>query len=319
MGIKGLNTFIKKYCPECMFEKNISDYNGSTFAIDASILLYKYVHISNVNPNCKDTHILGFINRIKMYKDNNITPIFVFDGAPPEEKRETLKKRHLNKKKITDKIDALSDLSSKIDSEDKKEVLLKEIKRLNNQLVYVTKEHIEDCKKIIKLLGVQYFVAPDEAEKYCVYLYKNNIANYIVSDDTDVFTFGGYNVIKSTIKNKLIEYNFDTFLEKINYSKSKFIDFCILAGCDYLPYVPNLAINTVFTLFKKYNTIEEIINLKKYNFPENYNYDSARSIFVNYNYDEINIDKTLAINYKELEEFLNLKEIKNIQKIIKKF
>ncbi len=319
MGIKGLNTFIKKYCPECMFEKNINDYSGSTFAIDASILLYKYVHISNINPNCKDTHILGFINRIKMYKNNNITPIFVFDGAPPEEKRETLKKRYLNKKKITDKIDALSDLSSTTDSEDKKNILLKEIERLSNQLVYVTREHIEDCKKIICLLGVQYFDAPDEAEKYCVYLYKNNIANYIVSDDTDVFTFGGYNVIKSTMKYKLIEYNFNIFLEKLNYSNIKFIDFCILAGCDYLPYIPSLAINTVFTLFKKYNTIEEIINLKKYNFPENYNYESARNIFLNYNYDEVSFNKNLTINYKELQEFLTLKEIKNVQKIIKKF
>ena len=49
------------------------------------------------------------------------------------------------------------------------------------------------------------------------------------------------------------------------------------------------------------------------------NFESARSIFVNYNYDEVSIDKTLEINYKELEEFLNLKEIKNVQKIIKKF
>jgi len=319
MGIKGLNTFIKKYCPECILEKNITEYKGSTFAIDASILIYKYVHISNVNANCKDTHILGFINRIKMYRDNDIVPIFVFDGVPPEEKRETLKKRYLNKKKITDKINTLSDLSEKMDSQEKKAPILKEIERLNNQLVYVTKEHVQDCKKIIDLLGIQYFDAPDEAEKYCVYLYKNKIANYIVSDDTDVFTFGGNNVIKTTMKNKLTEYDFDIFLKKMNYSKEKFIDFCILSGCDYLSFVPNLAINTVFTLFKKYNTIEEIINLNKYNFPVSYNFESARSIFVNYNYDEVSIDKTLEINYKELEEFLNLKEIKNVQKIIKKF
>ena len=44
----------------------------------------------------------------------------------------------------------------------------------------------------------------------------------------------------------------------------KFIDFCILSGCDYLPYVPNLAINTVYSLFKKYNKIEDIIKLDKY-------------------------------------------------------
>ena len=98
--------------------------------------------------------------------------------------------------------------------------------------------------------------------------FKNGIIDYIVSDDTDVFTFGGNNVLKSSIKNNIIEINIEQFLLKVNYDMKKFIDFCILSGCDYLPYIPSLAINTVNTLFKS-DTIEDIIELKKYTFTKN--------------------------------------------------
>ena len=65
MGIRGLNTFIKKICPECIETYKISKYAGKIFAIDASILLYKYRHISNIDENCINSHIIGFLNRIK--------------------------------------------------------------------------------------------------------------------------------------------------------------------------------------------------------------------------------------------------------------
>ena len=318
MGIKGLNTFIKKICPECITEKKITEYKNKRFAIDASILLYKYIHISNINDNCKNAHIIGFLNRIKMYQNNNIKPIFVFDGVPPIEKREILKKRQQAKKKINDKIELLNKLSEETKNEEEKNTIIAEINKLNGQLIYVTKDHIDDCKYVLDLLNIEYYDAPDEAEKYCVYLYKLNKVDYIISDDTDVFAFGGYNIIKSTMKNSLIEYDLNLLLDKLGYSFEKFIDFCILSGCDYLQYIPSLAINTVYSLFKKYNKIEDIINLKKYNFPENYNFVKVRSIFLEYNY-EIPYEKTYEkINYDKIIEFLEKKEIKNPTKYLKK-
>ena len=80
MGIRGLNTFIKKVCPECVTYNKITKYSGKVFAIDASILIYKYRYISKINDS---SHIIGFINRVKYYLSNNIIPVFIFDGIPP--------------------------------------------------------------------------------------------------------------------------------------------------------------------------------------------------------------------------------------------
>lgn len=320
MGIRGLNTFIKKICPECIITNRINKYSGKIFAIDASILIYKYRHISNIDETMVNSHIIGFLNRVKYYYNNNITPVFVFDGSPPYQKKITIKKRQLIKRKIYEKIEILQELNTEDESEQKE--IQKEINNLSKQIINVTKTHIIEIKNLLDLLGINYYEAPDEAEKYCVFLQKNNIIDYIVTDDTDIFTFGGINVLKSTIKNDLIEINIDLFLDKIKYSKKKFIDFCILSGCDYMPYVPNLAINTVYTLFKKFDSIEDIIKLNKYYFPEEYNAEyinEIRSIFIDFNYEKPIPLESKNINKIELINFLEKINIKNPKKLIDNF
>jgi flap endonuclease-1 len=318
MGIRGLNTFIKKVCPECITTNLITKYEGKIFGIDASILLYKYRHISNIDNSCINSHIIGFINRILYYKRFNIIPVFIFDGIPPEQKKITLKKRQTIKRKIYEKIELLQQLTPKTEIE--KFEIENEIAKLSMQIINVTKSHIDDVKRVLDLIGVNYYDAPDEAEKYCVFLQKSGIIDYIVSDDTDVFTFGGNNVLKSSIKNNIVEINIEQFLLKVNYDMKKFIDFCILSGCDYLPYVPSLAINTVNTLFKKYDTIEDIIELKKYTFTEEYNnLNEVREIFTKFNYKTPIELKNNIINKDEFKIFLEEKNIKNIDKIIEKF
>ena len=320
MGIRGLNTFIKKVCPESITVNKISKYSGKIFAIDASILLYKYRHISSLDETYVNSHILGFINRIKIYLINNITPVFVFDGIPPDLKKNTLKKRQTNKKKIYEKIDILKEIECK-DLQENNEIK-KEIQRLSSQIINVTKKHVDDIKKLLDILGINYYNAPDEAEKYCVYLQNHNIVDYIVTDDTDVFTFGAKGVLKSGIKNDIVEVDILQFLKKIEYSHTKFIDLCILSGCDYLPYVPNLAINTVYSLFKKYDKIEDIIKLDKYKFADEYNDETltlVRNIFNNFNYETPKILEKKLVNKVEFKNFLESNNIKNNYRILEKF
>ena len=198
----------------------------------------------------------------------------------------------------------------------------KEICNLSRQIINVTKTHITEVKTLLDLLGVKYYDAPGEAEKYIVFLQQHNIIDYIVTDDTDIFTFGGINVLKSTIKNDIIETKIEMLLEKMNYTKEKFVEFCILSGCDYLPYVPNIAINTVYTLFKKHNTINDIITLNKYNFPSEYtveNLESIRDIFLKFEYDIPDVITNNVINKDNLKEFLKNMNIVNYNKIIDKF
>ena len=115
MGIRGLNTMLKKVSPESTRDFNISEIKNSIVAIDCSILLYKFKYASKV-PN---SHLIGLANRIKFYLMNSILPVFVFDGVPPEAKKSTIEKRHAAKEKLYVRLEELRDKVPESDEENR--------------------------------------------------------------------------------------------------------------------------------------------------------------------------------------------------------
>jgi flap endonuclease-1 len=300
MGIRSLNTVIKKFAPDCIIEHDIKSLSGKKIAIDCSILIYKYVHMSKV----ENSHIIGFANRVNYYMKNNILPIFVFDGTPPDAKKNVLQKRQNNRKKIQDKIDDLKDTLG--DSTTNITETQAEIDKLTNQVVYVNKYHSIECKKFLECIGIPYIQADGEAEKTCVYLKKINIVDYVVSDDTDTLTFGCENVLKTSIKGNIQEIVLSRLLQDFEMSYTEFVDFCILSGCDYCPLVPSVGPLTSYALIKKHKNIENVINLNKYKFPDNFDFQTARGLFTQYNDMTINQDELIKkdMNKIELRKFL---------------
>lgn len=60
----------------------------------------------------------------------------------------------------------------------------------------VTNEMVEDCKELLRLFGVPYVESPGEADAQCAILEQLNLVDGIVSDDSDIFLFGGMNVFR---------------------------------------------------------------------------------------------------------------------------
>lgn len=79
--------------------KNISDLSGLVLAIDASVWIMK---LSYTYGDSLPEQIRSIMNRILLFKRNNIRPIFVFDGSPPELKRQTLEGRRGRKRELND-------------------------------------------------------------------------------------------------------------------------------------------------------------------------------------------------------------------------
>jgi flap endonuclease-1 len=316
MGIRGLNSIVKRSAPNAITEIEVKDFSGKKMAIDCSILLYKYRYSAGNSEYC---HIIGFINRVKYYLQNNITPVFVFDGVPPEAKKNVLIKRQNNKRKIYDKIDTLKRIVPKDNKEE--EDINAEIKRLSSQIVTVKKIHVDDCKELLDILGVPYITAPDEAEKYCAFLQKTGIVDYTVSDDTDCLTFGCEKVLKTGIQGNIVEFDLNMILDSFNMDMNQFIDFCILSGCDYCPYIPQVGTITAFNLIIKSKNIETFLTNCKYTIPEDFDYKTARGLFLNFEYPQCDPVIKKDINSQNLRKFLETRDFKDIyiSRLIKKF
>jgi 5'-3' exonuclease len=94
MGIKNLNRFLRDNCKKkSIYKASLKDLRGKTIVIDTSIYLYKFL-----GENALMENMYLFISTLL---DNDITPIFIFDGKPPPEKREILLERRLGKKEIS--------------------------------------------------------------------------------------------------------------------------------------------------------------------------------------------------------------------------
>lgn len=277
MGIKRLNYFIRQHAPDSITVKPLMEYSGTIMAIDCSILLYKYVYLSKNQYN----YIIGFINRTKCYLKNNILPVYVFDGAPPEEKNITINKRSMAKKAILDKIDNLKNRLQDAKNDAEMSVLSSEITKLENQLIYVNKYHISECKEVLSAMGVPFIQAPGEAEKMCVYLQQKKLVDHIVTDDTDVFPFGCSSVLKTTLKNNsIVEYNTERILNGFQLTKEQFLDFCIMCGCDYTHTITSVGGITALNLIRKYGSLENIRDNTRYNV--HFDINKIRSIFTDY-------------------------------------
>ncbi len=255
MGIKGLRKFIEKYAPSAIKELKIEDLQNKTIAFDTSILIYQFViairnsGVDLTNDNGKITsHVHAIIMKTLSFLKKKINPIFIFDGKPPEIKMDTLKER------IKVRQDAIAQLETETELEnDKKISLLK-------QSVVITSKQMDECKEILKLIGIPVIDALQEADAQCAYLSKLKLVDAIASEDMDLLTFGTEKLLRNMNTNKIIEITLSKILEETELTQNQFIDLCIMLGSDYCPTINGIGMTRAYSLIKKYESLENIIN-----------------------------------------------------------
>ncbi len=132
----------------------------------------------------------------------------------------------------------------------------------------------------LKKLGVQYVVAPYEADAQLAYLERKGLIHSILSEDSDLLVFGAKSLLtKLDQYGECIEINRNDFtacrdISLVGWSDAEFRVMAILSGCDYLPSINNMGLMTAYRLVRKYKTVEKILRMLefdgKYNVPAGY-------------------------------------------------
>ena len=136
MGIPYLNKYLKTKCSKkSIYSISLSKLFGKKIAIDVSIYMYKYER--------ENMLIHKFYQMISTFRYYKITPIFVFDGIPPIEKKDLLDKRRLVKYNNQIKYDKMQ-IDNDINSY--------EMKQLKKKLIYITKDKINNVKELLQRL-----------------------------------------------------------------------------------------------------------------------------------------------------------------------
>lgn len=99
----------------------------------------------------------------------------------------------------------------------------------------VTQVMVTECQALLRLFGIPYITAPMEAEAQCAELVNIGLVDGIVTDDSDIFLFGGTRVYKNMFNsNKFVECYIAADLEKeLSLSREQLISLAQLLGSDY--------------------------------------------------------------------------------------
>ena len=329
MGIKELKVLIYKNVNKGVSKVNYNQISNQIIAIDISIYLYKFSYGGG------KSFISNFLNQIIMFKKFNITPVYVFDGKPPDEKKDLLqnrkdlkKSKYERKEEIELKIIEVdnniekseNDKDSLIFYKDHKKLLNKELNKLKLSIISLNDLDISNLKKIFDLLNIKYILADTEAEIVCADLCNKGFVNGCLSDDTDILPNNGLIFYTSyNINNEyLIKYDLKIILQELEIQYEEFIDLCILCGCDYTIKIKNIGYVTALKLIKKFKNIETILenikDIKKHEINENFinkfNYNKARQIFKNQDFNYTLDDQNKLIDFDLIKTFFDENNIK---------
>lgn len=251
MGIKNLNKYLYENCSKQAISKiHLRKLSGKTIVIDTSIYLY---HFLGENALMENMYLL--ISILKLYE---ITPIFIFDGKPPPEKHELLRKRYTDKKDAQSRYQILQESLGNLTAEERKEALL-EMSNLKRQCIRIYDEDIIKIKELMDAYNVTYYVSPNEADDLCVYLVKKEHAWGCMSDDMDMFLYGCPYVLRnlSLMNHTITLYNTQQILLELELSEKEFCEIMTISGTDYNIHSTTTLHETLkwFQEYKKYKTI----------------------------------------------------------------
>ena len=226
--------------------KNISlqDLSGKIITIDTFNMLYQFLTtirtrdgqlLTDHNGNVT-SHLIGILSRSSAFLENNIKPIFVFDGKPPALKLEERHRRAALKNIAVQKYEEAVEAKN-----------IENMKKFGARTARLDNQMINDAKKLIQLLGLPIIEAPSEGESQCARIVKNGDAWAVASQDYDSLLQGTPRLIqnlslsgKRKIKGVLgsipispVIIELEENLKKHNLTQDKLIALSLLVGTDY--------------------------------------------------------------------------------------
>ena len=254
---------------------SFENLSGNSIAIDGYNIIYQFLTTIRgptgeplMNSKGKITsHITGLFYRNINLLNNNIRPIYVLDGKPPQLKSTLIKKRKEIREKNQEKYQKAMEEGDQ-----------EQARRYAHSMIKINEDIINDVKKILELMGIQYIQAPAEGEATVAYMNELDLVNYAVSQDYDSLLFGAKKLCRNlTVSGKrriprtnrfidvepeIIELK--EFLRVNEINREQLVDIAILIGTDYNPDgFTRIGPKTAIKNIKKYKRIEEIPKIER--------------------------------------------------------
>jgi flap endonuclease-1 len=235
----------------------------------------------------------GFFWRTIAMLRVGIKPLYVFDGKPPELKSGELAKRNMRREEGATKLKEAEEMGD-----------VEEMNKFSKRTLRVTRQHAQDCKRLLALMGVPTLDAPCEAEAQCAALCKAGLVYATATEDMDALCCGSPVLVRRLTfsearKLPVLEYRLDKVLQGLNVTMAEFVDLCILCGCDFAGTIKGVGPKTALNGIRKHHTIElflKSLNATKHPPPDPFPLDDVRQILMQ---PEVADPKNVSIDWSQ--------------------
>lgn len=233
---------------------------GQTIAIDAHNWLYRYLTITvrftnssvYTTPDGEEVaNLIGILQGIAKLVEGDVTPVFVFDGAPVSLKADEIDRRRQARE---DREDDLEDARERGD--------MVEVARLESQTQRLTETIQTTSRALLDRLDVAYVEAPaaGEAQAAVMAATDDNI-DAVGTEDYDAMLFGApITMRKLTSSGDVERLDLAATLDELDISHEQLIDVAILIGTDYNEGISGYGPKTAVSAIKEHGDLWSILD-----------------------------------------------------------
>lgn len=255
MGIHQLLPNLKKWAPGTITEHvDWKKFTGEIGVVDVSILMYSSACAQEGPDDLRFLQRFVRIHKQMIEEEGLKNLIWVFDIRPSSLKGREIARRKAEKEKSEQKTQERRQKRSLLQAE--LEDLPSEVEAhiahlisqdLNAQITNLSAE-IEskkplvvdplwygELRKIFLKKKIPFVMASSEAEHTCAQMVRLGMADFAISQDTDLLAYGCPRSVFKAFDSRydtMLEIRLESVLDAFGWTREQFVDFCILCGSD---------------------------------------------------------------------------------------
>lgn len=242
------------------FEVPVDALANDTVAVDAHLMLYQQVKGKRgkrgraiTNHEGKEiAHLLGTWERTAFYLENDIEPVYVFEGGMPDLKIEENEKRRERAENAQEKFEEAKERGDE-------EAMEKWGARADG----LSYDQIEETKELLDLMGVNVIEAPSEADPQCGQLSQEGTVQYCHTEDFDHILHGVDGLLRRFDDGVGQLVSRQQLLDDMDYTHEQMVWRQIVAGCDYNTSPKQVAWGRAGGIVEDCDTFEQVIEATK--------------------------------------------------------
>jgi len=258
-------------------EVSFDTLEGSVIAVDAHNWLYRYLTTTvkwtaseayTTDSGEEVANLIGTVTGVAKFFENDLTPVFVFDGAVTELKADEVERRREQRERYE------QDLEDAREREDPVAVA-----RLESRTQRLTDTIVETTRELLDLLDVPVVDAPAEGEAQCAHMAQNGTVDYAGTEDYDVLLFGSPMTLRQLTSSGNPELmDLSATLAEHGLTREQFVDVAILCGTDFNEGIRGIGPKTAVSLLSEHGNIYSVLENREETIPH---VDRVRRLFLN--------------------------------------